>query len=115
MGLRLSTSHPAPQSLAPRGFIGRDASVPVGELRSSAGHTSHLVAWIRQESSRIRYLWRLTASEVSSLFSGLAYPGNKVTNCNTKPIHDPQPETARSVISTPPHTPNLSTLPRCPT
>src|SRR5215218_4210507 len=36
------------------------------------------VAWIRQESSRIRHLWRLTASEVSSLFSGLAYPCNKV-------------------------------------
>src|SRR3954466_11845073 len=78
MGLRLFTSHPAPQSLAPRGFIGRDASVPGGELRSSAGHTSHLVAWIRQESSKIRYLWRLTDSEVSSLFGGLAYPCNKV-------------------------------------
>src|SRR3954451_5380319 len=38
----------------------------------------HLVAWIRQESSRIRHLWRLTDSEVSSLFSGLAYPCNKV-------------------------------------
>src|SRR3954465_2582919 len=39
----------------------------------------HLVAWIRQESSRIRHLWRLTDSEVSSLFSGLAYPCNKVS------------------------------------
>src|SRR5215217_4998703 len=39
----------------------------------------HLVAWIRQESSRIRHLWKLTDSEVSSLFSGLAYPCNKVT------------------------------------
>src|SRR5215213_8470769 len=38
----------------------------------------HLVAWIRQESSRIRHLWKLTDSEVSSLFSGLAYPCNKV-------------------------------------
>jgi hypothetical protein len=38
----------------------------------------HLVAWIRQESSKIRYLWRLTDSEVSSSFSGLAYPCNKV-------------------------------------
>src|SRR5215204_2521393 len=36
------------------------------------------VAWIRQESSRIRHLWRLTDSEVSSLFSGSAYPCNKV-------------------------------------
>ena len=34
------------------------------------------VAWIRQESSRIRHLWRLTDSE--SIFSGLAYPCNKV-------------------------------------
>jgi DNA invertase Pin-like site-specific DNA recombinase len=41
----------------------------------------HLVAWIRQESSKIRYLWRLTDSEVSSSFSGLAYPCNKVTGC----------------------------------
>jgi len=32
----------------------------------------HLVAaWIRQGSSRIRYLWRLTDSKVSILFSGL--------------------------------------------
>src|SRR5215213_1841174 len=36
------------------------------------------VAWIRQESSRINHLWRLTDSEVSSLFSGLAYPCNKM-------------------------------------
>src|SRR3954451_11634176 len=45
----------------------------------------HLVAWIRQESSRIRYLWRLTDSEVSSLFSELAYPCNKVSD---SVIHD---------------------------
>src|SRR3954470_21814635 len=32
----------------------------------------HLVAWIRQESSGIRHLWRSTDSEVSSLFSGLS-------------------------------------------
>src|SRR3954453_8917903 len=32
------------------------------------------VAWIRQESSKIRHLWRLTDSEASSLFSRLAYP-----------------------------------------
>src|SRR3954471_19426237 len=38
----------------------------------------HLVAWIRLESSRIRHLWRLTDSEVPSLFRGLAYPCNKV-------------------------------------
>src|SRR3954452_9252689 len=38
----------------------------------------HLVAWIRQESSGIRHLWRSTDSEVSSLFSGLAYSCNKV-------------------------------------
>ena len=37
-----------------------------------------LVAWIRQESSRIRHLWRLRDSEVLSLFSGLAYPCNMV-------------------------------------
>src|SRR4051794_19525035 len=30
----------------------------------------HLVAWIWQESSKIRYLWRLTDSEISSFFSG---------------------------------------------
>src|SRR5215212_5899605 len=41
----------------------------------------HLVAWIRQESSKIRYLWRLTDSEVSSFFSRLAYPCNKVAVC----------------------------------
>src|SRR3954471_1920067 len=39
------------------------------------------VAWIRQESSRIRHLWRLADSEVSSLFNGLAYPCNKVAQC----------------------------------
>ena len=39
----------------------------------------HLVAWIRQESSRIRHLWRLIDSEILSLFSCLAYPCNKVT------------------------------------
>ena len=39
----------------------------------------HLVAWIRQESNRIKRLWRLTDSEILSLFSGLAYPCNKVT------------------------------------
>jgi hypothetical protein len=38
----------------------------------------HLVAWIWQESSRIKYLWRLTDSKISSLFSGLAYSYNKV-------------------------------------
>ena len=38
----------------------------------------HLVAWIRQEFSRIRHLWRLIDSEILSLFSGLAYPCNKV-------------------------------------
>src|SRR5215218_5256307 len=38
----------------------------------------HLVAWIQQGSSRIRHLWTLTDSVVSSLFSGLAYPCNKV-------------------------------------
>src|SRR3954465_4502330 len=37
---------------------------------------AHLVAWIWQESSRIRHLWRLTDSEVSSLFNGSAYPCN---------------------------------------
>src|SRR4051812_17804415 len=41
----------------------------------------HLVAWIQQESSRIKHLWRLTDSEVSSLLNGLAYPCNKVTGC----------------------------------
>src|SRR3954470_7972162 len=51
---------------------------------ASLAHTAplspyrHLVAWIWQESSRIKHLWRLTDSEVSSLFSGLAYPCNKV-------------------------------------
>src|SRR3954454_10986141 len=48
----------------------------------------HLVAWIRQESSRIKHLWRLTDSEISSLFSGLAYPCNKVAS-STKPTHPP--------------------------
>src|SRR4051812_26569490 len=38
----------------------------------------HLVAWIRQESSRISHLWRLADSEILSVFSGLAYPCNKV-------------------------------------
>src|SRR3954466_1094570 len=50
---------------------------------NSAQEPKHLVAWIRQESSKIRHLWRLTDSEVSSLFSGLAYPCNKVTPCRT--------------------------------
>src|SRR5215213_6165898 len=44
------------------------------------GLGNHLVAWIRQESRRIRHLWRLTDSEVSSLFSGLAHPCNKVAH-----------------------------------
>ena len=39
-----------------------------------------LVAWTRQEFSRIRHLWRLTDSEVLSLFRELAYPCNKVTD-----------------------------------
>jgi hypothetical protein len=38
----------------------------------------HLVAWIRQKSNRIRHFRRLTDSEVSSFFSGLGYPCNKV-------------------------------------
>src|SRR3954469_2607241 len=42
------------------------------------GAWRHLVAWIRQESSKIRHLWRLTDSEIASPFSGLAYPCNKV-------------------------------------
>src|SRR3954451_6996720 len=45
---------------------------------NSAQEPKHLVAWIRQESSGITHLWRLTDSEVSSLFSGLSYPCNKV-------------------------------------
>src|SRR4051794_33385397 len=47
--------------------------------KPSPSSSRHLVARIRQESSRIRHLWRLTDSEVSSLFSGLAYPCSKVT------------------------------------
>src|SRR4051812_41337289 len=56
----------------------------------------HFVAWIRQESSRIRYLWRLTDSEVSSLFSGLAYPCNKVDRRRKKLFSSAR---ARLVIS----------------
>src|SRR5215217_7225956 len=57
------------------------ASIAIASMPASVRFAvqKHLVAWIRQESSRIRHLWRLTDSEVSSLFSGLAYPCNKVT------------------------------------
>ena len=48
-------------------------------VKAMGGSGIHLVAWIRQESNRIRHLGRLTDSEILSLFSGLAYPCNKVT------------------------------------
>src|SRR3954463_5000440 len=51
---------------------------PMPGFRLVPAACDHLVAWIRQESSRIRHLWRLTDSEVPSLFRGLAYPCNKV-------------------------------------
>ena len=56
--------------------IGKSKAAVFRAIRK--GTLSHLVAWIRQESSKIRYLWRLTDSEVSSLFNELAYPCNKV-------------------------------------
>jgi hypothetical protein len=52
--------------------------------RSSVPKEIHLVARIWQESSRIKHLWRLTDSEISSLFSELAYPCNKVTARRTR-------------------------------
>src|SRR4051812_22461177 len=67
----------------------------IGRLASGPGRR-HLVAWIRQESSKIRHLWRLTDSEVSSLFSGLAYPCNKVARRRKKLFSSAR---ARLVIS----------------
>src|SRR3954467_4642224 len=59
--------------------VGGQAATAIGGCGSVVGRNfCHLVAWIRQESSKIRHLWRLTDSEVSSLFSGLAYSCNKV-------------------------------------
>src|ERR1700712_1115593 len=45
---------------------------------SAVGARRDLVAWIRQEPSKTRHLWRLTNSEICCLFKGLAYPCNKV-------------------------------------
>src|SRR3954470_15787960 len=71
------TGRKSRRNMAPlyvRGLLGdggRKSIQPMAERLGLPGHDQlhHLVAWIRQESSRIRHLWRLADSEILSLFS----------------------------------------------
>src|SRR5215212_6646987 len=64
--------------------VHRQSRAGIAQKASAIGILRHLVAWIRQESNKIRHLWRLTDSEVSSLLSELAYPRNKVAPALTR-------------------------------
>ena len=78
-GIVVAPAAAIPGMLFVQGWGSRqDVYLPRARQIAALGCVGHLVAWIRQEPSRIRHLRRLANSKLSSVFSGLVYPCNKV-------------------------------------